>query len=80
MVLPLNLFQAIAQGVQEVVVGRDDRSIRLEVNHRLGTTDRLNFRPLIGNLRLGLGSFDNLSGDVGGVLDHASDFFRPARG
>ena len=57
--LALDFVQAIAQHRQEIFVGRDDRTIEFELNHRLRFTDRIDLSGKIGILQ-------RRFGDVGG--------------
>ena len=60
--LALDLLERVAQRAEEVVVGRDDRAVHVELDHRLGLADGL-------DLALEIRVLQFLLGDVGGVLD-----------
>ena len=61
--LALDFVQCVAHSAQEVVVGRDDRAVHVELDHRLGLADRADLSGEVGVAQL-------LLGDVRGVLDH----------
>ena len=48
--LTLNLVEAIAEGGEEVFVGRENRPIHAELDDRLGLADRGDLSILIGAL------------------------------
>ncbi len=58
----LDLLQPIAHGLEEIVIGRDDRAIEIELDHRIGGADRLELPLEVGAQQLG-------GGDVRGELD-----------
>ena len=60
--LALHLLQRISHGIQEILVGRQDRAIQLKLDDGLGLADRSHLSAIIGILQLP-------SGDVDGVLD-----------
>ena len=66
--LAFDLVQRIAERLEEVVVGGDDRAVQVELDHSLRLVDGGELALVIGVLQLG-------GGDVGGELD---DFERLA--
>ena len=62
MVLALDLVQPVAERLEEVVIGGDDRAVQVELDHRLGLADGGDLALEIGVLQLG-------GGDIRGELD-----------
>ena len=60
--LALDLVEPVAQRGQEVLIGRDDGAVEIELDHRLGAADR-------GNLSGILEAANLACGDVGRELD-----------
>lgn len=68
MVLSLYFFQRVADGPQEIAVGRQDIAPHVEFDHRLRAGDGLDLAGCLGAEALG-------GSNIGGKLDH---FERPA--
>ena len=66
-VFALHLAEAVAQRVEKVIVGRDDRAVQVEFNDRLRLVNRLDLTREISGLEL-------LLGDIGGELDDLEQF------
>ena len=60
---PLYLVQGVTHGRQEVLIGRADGAVQVELDHRLGLADRR-------DLALVIGVAQHVFGDVGGELHH----------
>ena len=59
----MDLGQRISHGVQEVLVGIQDFSVEIELDHRLRLADRIDLAGVVGAVQL-------LLGHVAGDLDH----------
>ena len=60
--LAFDFLQPVAQRLQEVLVGGDDRAVQVELDDRLGLADGGDLALVIRVLQLG-------GGDIGGELD-----------
>ena len=57
-VLALDLFQAVAERLEKILVGGDDLAVEGEFDHRLGARDRVDLAGVLCRLQFG-------GGDVG---------------
>ena len=66
-VFAFDLVERVAQRLEEIVVGRDNGSIHLELDHRLRLADGRDLAGIVGVAQL-------LFGDVGGIFHYLEGF------